>query len=118
MSALCLPRCTCHIRLSLLEKLLRRRVFEEAFIVCLFESPEITQAPTDGSRFCFSLRFQGVARDPARPLDGVKHITQPCAIGVDGRSREPFSPPLLQSTAVVASETKPVRLPWLIDVKE
>lgn len=62
LHSVCLPRCTCHIRLSLLEKLLRRRVFEEAFIVCLLESSEITQAPTDGSLFCFSLCFQGAAQ--------------------------------------------------------
>lgn len=57
LHSVCLPRCTCHIRLSLLEKLLRLRVFEEAFILCLFESPVITQAHTGGSCFCFSWVF-------------------------------------------------------------
>lgn len=111
LHSVCLPRCTCHIKLSLLKKLLRLRVFEEAFFCVFVRKSQDDSSSHRWKLFHSLLFFRGAAHDPARLLDVSSRFHT--------RAENLFlSLCRLRSPAVVAAETKPEQLPWLIDVKE
>lgn len=91
--SVCLPRCTCHIRLPSQGKTPPSDSFLKRLLLFVCSKvPRSLTLPLTEAVAVFPLSFQGVAHDAARIPDGVEHIAQPCATGVDGRSREPFSP--------------------------